>query len=144
MSLAERHELRPGMPPPYPSPQAGEGKEGNPPALAAERKDGAREGAATAAPGGAALSARTRILIEAPIAATLIRLAAPNVLVMVAQASVGLIETYFVGRLGNRCACRRLPGVPGRHADADDVGRRHGGRHIVVDCARARRRRAPR
>src|SRR5258706_11523259 len=46
------------------------------------------------------LSARTRMLIEAPIAATLVRLAAPNVLVMVAQASVGLIETYFVGRLG--------------------------------------------
>jgi putative MATE family efflux protein len=31
---------------------------------------------------------------------TLLRLAAPNVLVMVVQASVGLIETYFVGRLG--------------------------------------------
>ena len=31
---------------------------------------------------------------------TLLRLAAPNVLVMVAQASVGLIETYFVGQLG--------------------------------------------
>src|SRR5712671_4946372 len=40
------------------------------------------------------------MLIEAPIAATLVRLAAPNVLVMVAQASVGLIETYFIGRLG--------------------------------------------
>jgi putative MATE family efflux protein len=44
--------------------------------------------------------ARTRQLIEAPISATLLRLAAPNVLVMVAQASVGLIETYFVGKLG--------------------------------------------
>jgi putative MATE family efflux protein len=44
--------------------------------------------------------ARTRRLIEAPITATLLRLAAPNVLVMVAQASVGLIETYFVGKLG--------------------------------------------
>jgi putative MATE family efflux protein len=43
---------------------------------------------------------RTRLLLEAPIAATLVRLAAPNVLVMLAQASVGLIETYFVGRLG--------------------------------------------
>src|SRR5262249_19537960 len=53
-----------------------------------------------AAPAGAVLSPRTRMLIEAPIAATLVRLAAPNVLVMVAQASVGLIETYFVGRLG--------------------------------------------
>src|SRR3977135_700603 len=43
---------------------------------------------------------RTRLLLEAPITTTLLRLAAPNVLVMVAQASVGLIETYFVGKLG--------------------------------------------
>src|SRR5918911_2717365 len=43
---------------------------------------------------------RTRRLVEAPITGTLLRLAAPNVLVMVAQASVGLIETYFVGQLG--------------------------------------------
>jgi putative MATE family efflux protein len=43
---------------------------------------------------------RTRRLLEAPITATLLRLATPNVLVMVAQASVGLIETYFVGKLG--------------------------------------------
>jgi len=48
----------------------------------------------------AQLDARTRQLIEAPITATLLRLAAPNVLVMLAQASVGLIETYFVGKLG--------------------------------------------
>ena len=31
---------------------------------------------------------------------TLFRLATPNVLVMSVQASVGLIETYFVARLG--------------------------------------------
>src|ERR1700728_1469276 len=43
---------------------------------------------------------RTRALIEGPIAATLIRLAAPNVLVMLAQTSVGLVETYFIGKLG--------------------------------------------
>jgi putative MATE family efflux protein len=47
-----------------------------------------------------ALDPRTRLLLEAPIAPTLLRLAFPNVLVMVAQASVGLIETYFVGQLG--------------------------------------------
>lgn len=47
-----------------------------------------------------ALDARTRRLLEAPIAPTLLRLAAPNILVMVAQAAVGLIETYFVGKLG--------------------------------------------
>jgi len=43
---------------------------------------------------------RTRALLEAPIAPTLLRLAAPNVLVMVVQASIGLVETYFIGRLG--------------------------------------------
>ena len=43
---------------------------------------------------------RTRALLEAPIASTLLKLSAPNVLVMAAQASVGLIETYFVGKLG--------------------------------------------
>ena len=48
----------------------------------------------------AAVDPRTRRLLEAPIVPTLLRLAAPNVLVMVAQASVGLIETYFVGKLG--------------------------------------------
>ncbi len=48
----------------------------------------------------AALDPRTRLLLEVPIVPTLLRLAAPNVLVMVAQASVGLIETFFVGKLG--------------------------------------------
>src|SRR5205085_8778047 len=43
---------------------------------------------------------RTRALLEAPIAPTLLRLAAPNVLVMAVQAAVGLIETYFIGKLG--------------------------------------------
>ncbi len=46
------------------------------------------------------LDPRTRQLLEAPIARTLLRLGAPNVLVMLAQAAVGLIETYFVGKLG--------------------------------------------
>ena len=44
---------------------------------------------------------RTRMLLEAPIVPTLLRLAVPNILVMVAQAMAGLIETYFVGKLGN-------------------------------------------
>src|SRR5438132_1398525 len=43
---------------------------------------------------------RTRMLLEGPIVSTLLRLATPNVLVMFVQASVGLIETYFVGKLG--------------------------------------------
>lgn len=46
------------------------------------------------------LAPRTRQLIEGPIAATLLRLAWPNIAVMVLQSAVGLIETYFVGWLG--------------------------------------------
>src|SRR5205823_5312200 len=43
---------------------------------------------------------RTRLLLEGSIVGTLLRLATPNVLVMFVQASVGLIETYFVAMLG--------------------------------------------
>ena len=46
------------------------------------------------------LDTRTRLLLDGPILATLLRLATPNVLVMFVQASVGLIETYFVAKLG--------------------------------------------
>src|SRR3954466_10580300 len=48
----------------------------------------------------AALSPRTRLLLEGRIVPTLLRMAWPNVLVMLAQASTGLIETWFVSRLG--------------------------------------------
>jgi putative MATE family efflux protein len=59
-----------------------------------------RDGPASAGREQPRYDARTRALIEGPIASTLIRLAAPNVLVMLAQASVGLVEAYFVGKLG--------------------------------------------
>jgi putative MATE family efflux protein len=45
-------------------------------------------------------SARTLLLLNGPIVPTLLRLAWPNVLVMLAQASTGLIETFWVSRLG--------------------------------------------
>ncbi len=48
----------------------------------------------------ARIDPRTGALLEGPIAATLVRFAAPNVAVMIVQASVGLIETYFIGWLG--------------------------------------------
>src|ERR1700741_4739535 len=48
----------------------------------------------------ARMDPRTRVLLEAPIGLTLLRLALPNVVVMVVQAAIGLIETYFVGKLG--------------------------------------------
>ena len=43
---------------------------------------------------------RTLVLLHAPILPTLLRLAWPNILVMLAQSSTGLIETAFIGRLG--------------------------------------------
>jgi putative MATE family efflux protein len=43
---------------------------------------------------------RTQVLLEAPIGSTLLRLALPNVIVMVVQSCIGLIETYFVAKLG--------------------------------------------
>jgi hypothetical protein len=92
------------------------------------------------------LDPRTKALIEAPIAPTLLRLAVPNVVTTLVQASTGLIETYFIGKLGTdalagvalvfpgvmlmqmmsaapwAAACRRrLRGhsAPGRREDAD-------------------------
>jgi putative MATE family efflux protein len=46
------------------------------------------------------LDPRTKALIEAPIAPTLLRLAIPNIITTVVQASTGLIEIYFIGKLG--------------------------------------------
>src|SRR5258708_26828185 len=43
---------------------------------------------------------RTRVLLEAPIPRTLLRLAVPNILVLGAQAAAGLVETYLIGKLG--------------------------------------------
>jgi putative MATE family efflux protein len=43
---------------------------------------------------------RTQRLLEGPIGPTLLRLAWPNIVVTVVQASIGLIETYFVAKLG--------------------------------------------
>ena len=43
---------------------------------------------------------RTRVLLEAPIARTVLRLGAPNMLVLLVQASIGLIDVYFIGKLG--------------------------------------------
>jgi putative MATE family efflux protein len=47
-----------------------------------------------------AMNPRTRVLLEGRIVPTLVRLAWPNILVMLAQASTGLIETWWVSRLG--------------------------------------------
>lgn len=56
--------------------------------------------AVPASPAAAAMNPRTRLLLQGRILPTLLRLAWPTTLVMLAQASVGLIETWWVGHLG--------------------------------------------
>ena len=46
------------------------------------------------------MSPRTRRLLHGAIVPTLLMMAWPNILVMTAQASTGLIETWWVSRLG--------------------------------------------
>src|SRR4029077_5794126 len=60
----------------------------------------ARVVAAPAEPVAHGPDARTRRLLHGPIVMTLLMLAWPNILVMVAQASTGLIETWFISHLG--------------------------------------------
>src|SRR5262249_18130866 len=42
----------------------------------------------------------TRRLLDAPIVPTLLRLAAPNVVMLVAQVAISILEAYYVGWLG--------------------------------------------
>jgi putative MATE family efflux protein len=53
-----------------------------------------------APPRSAALNPRTQRMLHGAIVPTLVGLAWPNMLVMMAQAATGLIETFFVARLG--------------------------------------------
>jgi Na+-driven multidrug efflux pump len=46
------------------------------------------------------LSPHTRRLLQDPILPMLLRMAWPNILIMVAQAATGLIETWWIARLG--------------------------------------------
>jgi putative MATE family efflux protein len=54
----------------------------------------------TAVPVQPPMDARTARLLTAPIVPTLLAMAWPNIVVMVAQASTGLIETWWVSHLG--------------------------------------------
>ncbi|MGZ5160786.1 MAG: MATE family efflux transporter [Burkholderiales bacterium] len=47
-----------------------------------------------------AVDPRTLRLLEGPIVSTLLRLAAPNFVLTFVQSSIGLIEAYWIGRLG--------------------------------------------
>src|SRR2546430_9391826 len=53
--------------------------------------------AAPAPPAREGLAAGTRVLLEAPIPGTLLRLAAPNVVVIAVQAAINVLEAVYVG-----------------------------------------------
>jgi Na+-driven multidrug efflux pump len=46
------------------------------------------------------VAARTKLLLEGPIFATLLRLAAPNILNLVAFVAVIIFDGFFLGRIG--------------------------------------------
>jgi Na+-driven multidrug efflux pump len=69
--------------------------------------------AAPASPAPVTLNPRTRLLLHGAILPTLLSLAWPNVLVMLAQASVGLIETWWVSHLGPGALARIALVFPG-------------------------------
>jgi hypothetical protein len=59
------------------------------------------QAATTPSPAKPAAAARTRLLLEGPIVATLLRLAAPNVVVNVVLIAVtATVDAHFVGRMG--------------------------------------------
>jgi Na+-driven multidrug efflux pump len=65
-------------------------------------------------PGGqvADLDPRTRMLLEKPIASMIMRLAIPNATVMTVQVLIGLLEVYFVSRLGVNALAGVAPVFP--------------------------------
>src|SRR5438105_7835990 len=47
------------------------------------------------------VSERTRLLLEGPILPTLLRLALPNIVVVVVQATSSAVDAFYLGRLGS-------------------------------------------
>src|SRR5215207_3984344 len=72
-------------------------------AVSLSRQGSGRSEAAQAAapPRRRDMDTRTRRLLEGAILPLLLRLAWPNILVMVAHSATGLIELWFVARLGS-------------------------------------------
>src|SRR2546422_2559866 len=58
------------------------------------------------------LAAGTRVLLEAPIPGTLLRLAAPNVVVIAVQAAINVLEAVYVGWLGRDALAGIAPLFP--------------------------------
>src|ERR1700730_14121840 len=88
---------------------------------------------------GIELSPKMRQLLKDPIVPTLLHMAWPNILIMLAQASTGLIETFWVARLGTDALAGMALVFPIVDDGADDGQRRDGWRNLLGDRARTRR-----
>jgi hypothetical protein len=81
--------------------------------------------------------ARTQAMLRGPIAATLLRFAAPTVLVVTIQALVSIMETYFVGILGTDALAGVALVFPVRTPAGHRVRRPRGdGRHLLCRIRR--------
>ena len=86
------------------------------------------------------MNARTQRLLHGPVVATVLALAWPTVLVQVAQAATGLIETFWVAKLGTDALAGMALVFPAVMLMQMVSGVRDGRRHILGDRARAGRR----
>lgn len=57
-------------------------------------------GTPAASPAAQAAQARAALLLHGPVGPTLLKLAAPNIVVMLAQAAANFLESYYVGLIG--------------------------------------------
>src|SRR5438477_40355 len=94
---------------------------------------------APAAPATAGLAAGTRALLEAPIPGTLLRLAAPNVVVITVQAAITVLEAVYVGWLGRDALARADLGLGTAAAAGHRRRRRRGGELLCRGQPRPRR-----
>src|SRR2546428_7963074 len=91
------------------------------------------------APRAADVDSRTFELLRGAIVPTLLRLAWPNIIVMLAQASTGLIETWWVSRLGVDALAGMGAGFPRLLVVPMPSGRGVGGGHPFALPPRAGR-----
>ena len=92
----------------------------------------------------AAPNARTQLLLHGPVVRTVLMLAWPTVIVQVAQACTGLIETFWVAKLGTDALAGMALVFPAVMLMQMISGRCDGRRNFVGDRARAGRRQARR
>ena len=90
------------------------------------------------------VAARTRLLLEGPVLSTLLRLAAPNVLNLLAIAGMITFDGLFLGRLGPDALAGVSLAFPFVMLMQHAANERHGRRRFVGYCTRARRGRRDR